>query len=93
MVYAEGLAEHIPTRPLEVADPTGAGDEFMAAYLSFRRSRHAPTRRPTSPPRWSSLCQPRGASSVELELAARDDDGRAAHLDLRDLSGEPSTRA
>jgi sugar/nucleoside kinase (ribokinase family) len=25
-----------------VADPTGAGDEFMAAYLSYRRRRHAP---------------------------------------------------
>jgi sugar/nucleoside kinase (ribokinase family) len=42
VVYADGLAEHIPTRPLEVADPTGAGDEFMAAYLSYRRRRHAP---------------------------------------------------
>jgi sugar/nucleoside kinase (ribokinase family) len=42
LVYAEGLAEHVPTRPLDVADPTGAGDEFMAAYLSYRRRRHAP---------------------------------------------------
>jgi sugar/nucleoside kinase (ribokinase family) len=42
VVYADGLAEHIPTRPLDVADPTGAGDEFMAAYLSYRRRRHAP---------------------------------------------------
>jgi sugar/nucleoside kinase (ribokinase family) len=42
VVYADGLAEHIPTRPLEVADPTGAGDQFMAAYLSYRRRRHAP---------------------------------------------------
>jgi sugar/nucleoside kinase (ribokinase family) len=42
VVYADGLAEHVPTRPLDVADPTGAGDEFMAAYLSYRRRRHAP---------------------------------------------------
>jgi sugar/nucleoside kinase (ribokinase family) len=42
VVYADGLAEHIPTRPLEVADPTGAGDQFIAAYLSYRRRRHAP---------------------------------------------------
>jgi sugar/nucleoside kinase (ribokinase family) len=42
LVYADGLAEHVPARPLDVADPTGAGDEFMAAYLSYRRSRHAP---------------------------------------------------
>lgn len=42
VVYADGLAELVPARPLEVADPTGAGDEFMAAYLSFRRRRHSP---------------------------------------------------
>jgi sugar/nucleoside kinase (ribokinase family) len=36
VVYAEGIAEHVPTRP------TGAGDEFMAAYLSYRRRRHGP---------------------------------------------------
>jgi sugar/nucleoside kinase (ribokinase family) len=42
VVYADGLAEHVPTRPVDVADPTGAGDQFMAAYLSYRRRRHAP---------------------------------------------------
>jgi sugar/nucleoside kinase (ribokinase family) len=42
VLYADGVAEHVPTRPLDVADPTGAGDEFMAAYLSFRRRRHGP---------------------------------------------------
>jgi sugar/nucleoside kinase (ribokinase family) len=42
VVYADGLAEYVPTRPLDVPDPTGAGDEFMAAYLSYRRGRHAP---------------------------------------------------
>ncbi|HEY3070129.1 MAG TPA: carbohydrate kinase family protein [Gaiellaceae bacterium] len=42
VVYADGLAEHIPTRALDVPDPTGAGDEFIAAYLSYRRRRHGP---------------------------------------------------
>jgi sugar/nucleoside kinase (ribokinase family) len=42
VVYADGLAEHVPTRPLEVPDPTGAGDQFMAAYLAYRRQRHSP---------------------------------------------------
>jgi sugar/nucleoside kinase (ribokinase family) len=42
VVYADGLAEHVPTRPVEVADPTGAGDEFIAAYLSYRTRRHGP---------------------------------------------------
>jgi sugar/nucleoside kinase (ribokinase family) len=41
-VYANGVVEHAPTRPLEVADPTGAGDAFIAAYLSYRSRRHAP---------------------------------------------------
>jgi sugar/nucleoside kinase (ribokinase family) len=43
VVYADGLAELVPTRPLVVGDPTGAGDQFMAAYVSYRRARHAPT--------------------------------------------------
>jgi sugar/nucleoside kinase (ribokinase family) len=42
VVYADGLAEHIPARALDVPDPTGAGDEFMAAYLSYRARRHSP---------------------------------------------------
>jgi sugar/nucleoside kinase (ribokinase family) len=42
VVYADGIAEHVPARPLEVVDPTGAGDAFMAAYLSYRRRRHGP---------------------------------------------------
>ena len=40
VVYADGLAEHVPTRPLDGVDPTGAGDEFIAAYLSYRRRGH-----------------------------------------------------
>jgi sugar/nucleoside kinase (ribokinase family) len=43
VVYADGLAELVPTRGLEVTDPTGAGDQFMAAYLAYRRGGHAPT--------------------------------------------------
>ena len=42
VVFADDLAEHVPTRRLEVADPTGAGDGFVAAYLASRRSGHAP---------------------------------------------------
>jgi sugar/nucleoside kinase (ribokinase family) len=40
VVYADGLAEHVPARPLDGVDPTGAGDEFIAAYLSYRRLGH-----------------------------------------------------
>lgn len=42
VVYAEGLAEHVPTFPLEGVDPTGAGDSWTTAYLTYRRQRHAP---------------------------------------------------
>jgi sugar/nucleoside kinase (ribokinase family) len=40
VVFADGLAELVPTRPLNGIDPTGAGDAFMAAYLSFRGRGH-----------------------------------------------------
>lgn len=42
IVYADGLAEHVSTRPLYGIDPTGAGDGFIAAYLSYRRRGHSP---------------------------------------------------
>jgi sugar/nucleoside kinase (ribokinase family) len=42
VVYADGLAEHVRARPVEGIDPTGAGDEFIAAYLSYRRRGHGP---------------------------------------------------
>jgi sugar/nucleoside kinase (ribokinase family) len=42
VVYADGLAEHLPTIPLEGVDPTGAGDSWTTAYLSYRRQRHSP---------------------------------------------------
>jgi sugar/nucleoside kinase (ribokinase family) len=42
IVYADGVVRQVPTRRLDVVDPTGAGDSFMAAYLSYRSGRHAP---------------------------------------------------
>jgi sugar/nucleoside kinase (ribokinase family) len=42
VVFANGLAEHVPTFPLGGVDPTGAGDSWTAAYLSYRRRRHSP---------------------------------------------------
>ena len=42
VVFADGLAEHVPARPVEARDPTGSGDKFMAAYLTYRRQRHSP---------------------------------------------------
>jgi sugar/nucleoside kinase (ribokinase family) len=42
VVYADGLAEHVPTIPLEGVDPTGAGDSWTTAYLGYRRQRHSP---------------------------------------------------
>lgn len=42
VVYADGLAEHVPTFPLEGVDPTGAGDSWTTAYLAYRRRRHSP---------------------------------------------------
>jgi sugar/nucleoside kinase (ribokinase family) len=42
VVFADGLAELVPTRPLYGIDATGAGDEFIAVYLAFRRSGHGP---------------------------------------------------
>ena len=42
MVYFNGLAVLVPTRRVDVADATGAGDQFTAAYLAYRRGGHAP---------------------------------------------------
>jgi sugar/nucleoside kinase (ribokinase family) len=42
VVLARGRAERVTTNPVEARDPTGSGDAFMAAYLSYRRSRHGP---------------------------------------------------
>ena len=40
VVYAGGELAGVRARPLEGVDPTGAGDAFTAAYLSFRLRRH-----------------------------------------------------
>jgi sugar/nucleoside kinase (ribokinase family) len=42
VVYADGVAEHVPTIPLEGIDPTGAGDSWTTSYLAYRRRRHSP---------------------------------------------------
>jgi sugar/nucleoside kinase (ribokinase family) len=43
VVYADGVTKLVPMRRIDVADPTGAGDQFMAGYLAYRRGGHAPT--------------------------------------------------
>ena len=43
VVYADGVTKLVPTRRIDVADPTGAGDQFMAGYLAYRRGGHPPT--------------------------------------------------
>jgi sugar/nucleoside kinase (ribokinase family) len=43
IVFSDGMSEHVPARPVEASDPTGSGDKFMAAYLTYRRLRHSPT--------------------------------------------------
>jgi sugar/nucleoside kinase (ribokinase family) len=42
VVFADGLAERIPAHALAGVDPTGAGDAFAAAYLTYRARRHSP---------------------------------------------------
>jgi sugar/nucleoside kinase (ribokinase family) len=42
LVCANRTFAHVPTRPLVGIDPTGAGDFWAAAYLSFRSRGHAP---------------------------------------------------
>ena len=44
ILFADGVAEHVPASPVAaVADPTGAGDAFAAAYLAARAAGEAPT--------------------------------------------------
>lgn len=40
IVVARRSLVHVPSEPLEGVDPTGAGDEFAAAYLVFRSRGH-----------------------------------------------------
>jgi sugar/nucleoside kinase (ribokinase family) len=42
LVWSGGNAERVPARVVADADPTGAGDAFMAAYLASRRNGHGP---------------------------------------------------
>jgi sugar/nucleoside kinase (ribokinase family) len=42
IVFARGRLQSVPARPVAGADPTGAGDAFMAAYLASRRQAHGP---------------------------------------------------
>lgn len=51
IVCTEGLAEHVPARPVATGDPTGAGDAFAAVYLAGRAAGSPPiaaARRATS---------------------------------------------
>jgi ribokinase len=42
VVFADGLAEHVPARTAVARDPTGAGDAFAAAYAAARLGRLGP---------------------------------------------------
>lgn len=43
VVFADGLAEHVPARAVRAdVDPTGAGDAFAAVYLAARAGGSAP---------------------------------------------------
>ena len=42
VVIAGGVREHIQARRIEIDDPTGAGDVFLAAYTWARASGHRP---------------------------------------------------
>lgn len=42
LVLARGLREQILVRPVDIPDPTGAGDAFLAAYVWARAAGHRP---------------------------------------------------
>jgi sugar/nucleoside kinase (ribokinase family) len=42
VVIAHGVREHVHARRIEIADPTGAGDAFLAAYTWARACGHRP---------------------------------------------------
>ena len=60
LVLGDGRLEEVRTRPLEAADPTGAGDAFSTAYLVSRSTGLAP-----------AAAARRAASLVEGLLAGR----------------------
>jgi sugar/nucleoside kinase (ribokinase family) len=43
LVIARGTRERIPVRRIETADPTGAGDAFLAGYVWARAAGHRPS--------------------------------------------------
>lgn len=61
IVLAGGTRERVPVRRIETADPTGAGDAYLAAYVWARASGH----RPVSAARHAAVTAAR-----VLELAA-----------------------
>jgi sugar/nucleoside kinase (ribokinase family) len=61
VVIAGGVRQHVHTRRIEIADPTGAGDAFLAAYSWARASGH----RPISAARQAATT---AARVLELEL-------------------------
>ena len=42
LLIGPGVRERIPVRRIETADPTGAGDAFLAAYVWSRAAGHRP---------------------------------------------------
>jgi sugar/nucleoside kinase (ribokinase family) len=61
IVVARGVRERVPVRRVATADPTGAGDAFLAAYVWCRASGHRPL---------SAARQAATAAARALELAA-----------------------
>jgi sugar/nucleoside kinase (ribokinase family) len=42
LLIGRGVRKRIPVRPIKTADPTGAGDAFLAAYVWSRAAGHRP---------------------------------------------------
>lgn len=42
LVVTRAVAEQVPVRPVQTRDATGAGDAFLAAYVSGRATGHSP---------------------------------------------------
>jgi sugar/nucleoside kinase (ribokinase family) len=61
VVIARGMREHVRARRIEIDDPTGAGDAFLAAYTWARAAGH----RPISAARQAATT---AARVLELEL-------------------------
>jgi sugar/nucleoside kinase (ribokinase family) len=92
VVFADGLAEYVRARPLDVPDPTGAGDEFIAAYLSYRRRRHsAPGAARLATEVVHRLLTAHAQSSLNSPRATRTAEPPTSTRSM--LSPDPSTRA